>query len=199
MRVKHETAIRAFVSFDGINVSLTSINSEGTATTSDLAITTYKILSTLQTAIEALGWTVELSNSSYATEPTLLLRPIFAQDALSPSTADLYLADMYEGVKLINQDMIERTDDGYFPVGSNNIFVWYKAGYTLPTDESDGTLPAGLLLIVHQLLNDVLSTRDKTGEFQSESLGDYSYSRGQIVSAIQNRKKDLDYYRRVTI
>lgn len=100
-----------------------------------------------------------------------------------------------------------------FPSGSKNIFVWFKAGYTLPSDASDGppavaasdgTLPAGLALLVHQIIQDTLSSTKINSNMQSESIGDYSYSLratadGAIASAIENRKRELNQYRKVSI
>jgi len=201
-----------------------------------------KVLSTLKTAIEAVsGWEVTLNSSDYEGEPTIMLRPIYAQDALDPSQADLILPDEPEAVKVIAEDTIElasRGDYGRFcegersggfgggsivqgfnatpgigagfPSGSANIFIWYKAGYTLPSDAagetpaSDGTLPQGLALIVHQVLQDVLSSTKFNSNLKSESIKNYSYTlsavdKDAVLSAVTNRKKDLNFYRRVTI
>ena len=95
-----------------------------------------------------------------------------------------------------------------FPPGSKNIFVWFKAGYTLPTDSVTGDLPDGLSLIVHQCLSDAISSIKLNSNLQSESIGDYSYSlrslqsgkaSAAILSVIENHKRDLNAYRRVSI
>ena len=93
-----------------------------------------------------------------------------------------------------------------FPPGSKNIFVWFTAGYTLPSDSpaSDGTLPAGLALLVNQIIADCLASTKINSNMSSESIGDYSYSlrsttQGAVGSAIENRKRDLNQYRRVSI
>src|SRR5574343_1611480 len=60
------TTKRASVSFDGTNLSLMSVNASGTETLTDLPVATYKILSTLATAIEAVsGWEVTLDSTDY--------------------------------------------------------------------------------------------------------------------------------------
>jgi hypothetical protein len=238
------TTKRASVSFDGTNLSLMSVSNTGTETLTDKPVSTSKILSTLKTAIEAVtGWEVTLNSADYDGEPSNMLRPIYAQDALDPNMANLLLPDHPEAVKLISEDTIElatklepdmfarRSDargsgfgggsivpgfdatpgiGGGFPAGTANIFIWYKAGYTLPSDTSgetpasDGTLPQGLALIVHEILQDVLSSTKLNSNLQSESIGGYSYSlrsaaNGAVASAIENRKKDLNLYRRVSI
>jgi len=223
------TTKRASVSFDGTNLSLMSINSSGTETLTDLPVATSKVLSSLKTAVEAVsGWEVTLDSTDYEGEPSNMLRPLYGAPAYDPDTADLILPDSQEPVKLITEDTIELLTnpvapggfgggsivEGFdatpgigsgFPSGSANVFVWYKAGYTLPTDSpaSDGTLPQGLALIVNQILTDVLSSTKLNSNLQSESIGSYSYSlraavNGAVASAIENRAKDLALYKKVT-
>ncbi len=194
------TATRATVSFDGTNVVLTSVSAAGAETITELPVATYKVLSTLKTAVDALsaaGWSMTISSSLYDNEPTAQLRPIHAMDATG--TADLQVPDDFRDVKQISTDAIEQADGGNFPTGSKNIFIWYKAGYILPTDGSAGTMPPALELVVFQILQDVIAGRQRSGDLQSESLGDYSYSRGAVVSALESRKKDLNQFRRVTL
>lgn len=222
---------RASVSFDGTNLSLMSVDNTGTETLTDLPVATSKTLSALKTAIEAVsGWEVTLNSTDYATEPSSMLRPIFSAPAADGDTADLVLPDSQEAVKLIAEDLIELIHpisfssaesiiQGFanvpgigegFPTGSANVFVWYKAGYTLPSDASgetpasDGTLPPGLALIVHQIMQDVLSSTKLNSNLQSESIGGYSYSlrsdsQGAVASAVRNRARDLDAYMKVTL
>ncbi len=222
---------RASVSFDGTNLSLMSVDNTGTETLTDLPVATSKTLSALKTAIEAVsGWEVTLNSTDYAMEPSSMLRPIFSAPAADGDTADLVLPDSQEAVKLIAEDLIElirpisfsSTESiiqGFanvpgigegFPTGSANVFVWYKAGYTLPSDASgetpasDGTLPPGLALIVHQIMQDVLSSTKLNSNLQSESIGGYSYSlrsdsQGAVASAVRNRARDLDAYMKVTL
>ncbi len=228
------TTKRASVSFDGTNLSLMSINTSGTETLTDLPVATYKVLSSLATAVEAVsGWEVTLDSTDYEGEPSNMLRPLYGAPAYDPDTADLVLPDSQEPVKLITEDTIELLTDpsapggfggdsivrGFdatpgigsgFPSGAANVFVWYRAGYTLPSDASgetpasDGTLPQGLALIVNQILTDVLSSTKLNSNLQSESIGGYSYSlraaaNGAVASAIENRAKDLALYKVVTL
>lgn len=228
------TTKRASVSFDGTNLSLMSVNSSGTETLTDLPVATSKVLSSLKTAVEAVsGWHVTLDSTDYEGEPSNMLRPLYGSPAYDPDTADLILPDSQEPVKLIREDVIELLSDprapggfgdnsiveGFdatpgigsgFPSGAANVFVWYRAGYTLPSDASeetpasDGTLPPGLALLVHQILQDVLSSTKLNSNLQSESIGGYSYSlraaaNGAVASAIENRAKDLALYKAVTL
>lgn len=227
------TTKRAGVSFDGTTLSLMSINTSGTETLTDLPVATSN-LSSLKTAVEAVsGWSVTLDSTDYEGEPSNMLRPLYGAPAYDPDTADLILPDSQEPVKLISEDMIELLGgasypggfgdnsivEGFdatpgigsgFPSGAANIFVWYKAGYTLPSDASgetpasDGTLPPGLALIVHQIMQDVMSSTKLNSNLQSESIGGYSYSlrsdsQGAVASAVRNRARDLDAYMKVTL
>lgn len=219
--------LRATVSVDGTNVSLTAIAIDGTVTTTDLAIATYKTLAALKAQVDATtGWLMTITDSAYNNEPTAFIRPLFGQDASDEAEADLYIPDAPATVRLVsaNDGVLELvapattqrdtrfapiappTLDEGFPEGTANIFVWYKAGYTLPTDSpaSAGTIPAGLELLVQQILQDVLSSRGLNSNLQSESISGYSYSLratdgGAVASAIENRKRELNQYRRVSI
>lgn len=93
-----------------------------------------------------------------------------------------------------------------FPPGTKNIFVWFTAGYTMPSDSpaSDGTLPGGLALLTNQIIFDCIASSKINSNMSSESIGDYSYSlraslKGAVGSAIENRKRDLNQYKRVSI
>lgn len=91
-----------------------------------------------------------------------------------------------------------------FPPGTQNVFAWFKAGYVLPSDTSEGTLPPGLELIVHQIMQDTLLSTKLNSNISSESIGDYSYSlnksaNGSIGAAIENRKRDLNRYRVIAL
>ena len=226
----------ATLSFDGTSLTLASIAADGTETLATLAVATYKSLSALQTAINALtGWTCTLQNQAAGNLPATFLRPIYGQDALSPGQADLIMPDSPSAVKIISEDMIEIINSEQFPQwdifpnaqlpnrmsalqpsltpptfsygfppGSKNVFVWFKAGYDLPTDSVDGTLPAGLLLTAHQIIWDVLGSTKLNSNMSSERIGDYSYNLreslpGAVGSAITNRRRDLNQYRRVSI
>ena len=231
------TTKRASVTFDGTNLSLMSVSSSGTETLTDLPVATSKVLSALKTAVEAVsGWEVTLDSTDYEGELSNMLRPLYGAPACDPDTADLVLPDLQEPVKLITEDTIELMKsiefhngahgfgggsivEGFdatpgigsgFPSGAANVFVWYRAGYTLPSDASgeipasDGTLPQGLALLVHQILQDVLSSTKLNSNLQSESIGGYSYSlrsaaNGAVASSIENRSKDLSLYKKVIL
>ena len=204
---------------------LTEVSTAGAETKTELAVATYKTLLDLKTKIDTIsGWSCTLDSTDYNGEAASFLRPIYGQEAWDKSTADLVLPDDTASVKIVSEDMIELVgpagfprdtsqadtvprdwDTAGFPEGIANIFVWFKAGYTIPTDAAEGTLPAGLELLVHEVVSDLVASRSINSLLQSERIGGYSYSLRTggdglaIASAIENRKKELNAYRRVSM
>ena len=114
--------------------------------------------------------------------------------------------------------MVPPTFSYGFPPGSKNIFVWFTAGYTMPVDASvgppavvasDGTIPPGLELVTQQIIQDILLSTDLNTNVKTEHMGSWSRSINEvrhsgtmslaIGSAIENRKRDLNQYRRVSL
>ena len=185
--IKNTTAQQANVTIDGTNCILLSFNTSGVETTTTLALATYKTLATLKTAIELIsGWTV-LWQSSYSGTPSLHIRPFYGADASSPSSASINIPYNKSAVSLLDDCTILAEDFCHFPDGRANIFVRYTAGYTLVSDAAAGTEPAGLVLLANTVLQDLFQSKGQSGQFRSESLGDYSYSRGEITGFIEAR------------
>lgn len=198
-------AVRATTAFDGTSLSLVSVKTDGSMSPDLLPVATSKTIATLNAAAELKGWSATLDSPNYANEPSSLIKPFASRDALYPTEADIEVPEDPEPVRVVDDDCILRPDGLEFPVGIQTVFVWYKAGYTLPTDESAGTLPPGLEMVAFQILSDALASRAINSLLQSESLGDYSYSlrSGQggaaLASAIRNRQKDLNLFRKATL
>ena len=107
--------------------------------------------------------------------------------------------------------MVPPTFSYGFPPGSKNVFVWFVAGYTMPSDTpgASWTLPSGLELTTQQVIQDVLLSTDLNTNVKSEHMGSWSRSINEvrhsgtmslaIGSAIENRKRDLNPYRRVSL
>jgi hypothetical protein len=221
----------ANVSCDGTSLSLVEMSSLGVEKITDITLAG-KTIATLKTAVELVaGWGMTILSTDWENKAAALLRPLYGQDALSPSTADVVVPDKPAAIKVVIDDAITLVSpapsavwrnyaptapsdvEWGFPTGIANVFCWYKAGYVLPTDAvdgppavaaSDGTLPPGLALVGHQILSDVLGSIQLNSNMQSESIGDYSYTlratdKGAVASAVENRKKDLNQYRRVSI
>lgn len=201
----------ASVSVTDTSVYLHSVSTAGVATDTTIALATYKTVTALHTQIETVsGWSAVIS-SGMDTRPTTLLRPMWADDATSPISAELTIASDSSKMRisLTSQRAIESADGFCFPWGRRNIFVWYTAGYTLPVDNAGhtaltttGDLPGGLIVAVNSIVNDVYQARRRDRTLRSESLGDYSYTNasgpgdGLVVGAVEAHAHELSPYRR---
>lgn len=213
--------LHADVSYDGTNVILHSIDSTGTEATSSLAIATYKLASTMATAISAVtDWSGE-AQTNYTGTPMILLKKETGLPALSTDYAMLQAPDE-DGVEVriaaesnrtiernigIGNSSVFRTGSDLiaFPRGTKNVFVWYVAGYTLPVDNAGhtalttaGNVPGGLTQAVNMIIKHVIAEGTTSGAFKSESLGDYSYTRmdADISNAISMYWNYLNPYTR---
>lgn len=219
------TGLHADVTFDGTSVILHSIDATGTEATSTLAIATYKIASTMATAINLVsGWTAE-AQTNFTSTPMILVRKETGLPAKSNDYAMLGAADE-DGIEVRimagsdrtierNLDLgssvyVDGADFVHFPMGSANIFVWYVAGYTLPVDNAGhttlttaGNVPGGLTQAVNMVIKTVIGEGKVGGAYKSESLGDYSYTKADTVtgvsSAITLYRNYFNPYMRITI
>ena len=98
--------------------------------------------------------------------------------------------------------------EGGFPKGLMNIYVNYRAGYTMPVDASagppivaasDGTLPPGLEMLAQLIIKDIFSGIGIHSMLKNDHIGEYSYGLADVASAVQGRRKDLNQYRRVVL
>ena len=214
MTVEFTGGEEASVSVNGSSVLLHSVSTAGVVTDTTLAIATYKTCTTMAAAISLIaGWSCVIE-PSMSTRPTAMLRPMWSEDATSPTTAILTVASESEKVRvsLASASTIENVNYWSFPYGRQNIFVWYSAGYTLPVDnaghtalETAGNLPGGLISAVNGIVADAFRSRDKNRTLNSESMGDYSYSNasgavaGMVVSAVESHSRELSPYIRKSL
>lgn len=196
-KVKNTSAIWANVSVkDGV-MYLNSTNSSGTdAAESTIALATYKIISTLATQIATIsGWacTVDTGQDAWA---SLLIRDIDGEWAVSPNDVTLEVPDEPEQARISSEtnQCIEMVSPSIFPAGSKNIFIWYKAGYTLPAPIASsvapttaGDVPNDLTYICNDIIKQCLgASKQEVGVYNSERIGNYSYSIGpETRAAIQ--------------
>lgn len=198
----------ADVTVDATNCTLHHVDNSGDEQSTALALATYKTVATLATAIDAVsGWTT-VTRGGHDNEPTLFLMPVYGADALSPDYPTLEVPDDSYNVRIVSETdrLIERTAGFAFPCGRSNVFAWYKAGYTLPVDNAEhtalataGNVPKGLTLLVNQAIFDVYSARAHDAAMKSEKIGDYSYTRGAVESAVTIREAELQNYMKVDI
>jgi len=198
----------ADVTVDATNALLHTLSDVGVEASSELALATYKTISTLSAAIELVsGWSTSVYSGTNDLA-TLFLKPIYGEDALSPTSASLEVPDSSYSVRLVEgtNRMIEQVNLYRFLTGRSNVFCWFMAGYTLPVDNDEytglataGNVPGGLTNTANAIISDVFKSRKKDSTMQSEHLGDYSYSRADVQSAVEQHRKDLSFYSKIGI
>jgi hypothetical protein len=199
------SAVLASVDLQPPRLTLVSAATDGTDSTDDITLTglTMDELAVLVAAVSDWALTVSANRGSY---PATQLQPISAGDAKSTSDIDFEHPDEYEEARIMAESdgMIELVRS-CFPRGRSNVFVWYRAGYELPSETGglldNGTVPQGLELVVNQIVADVLDGADTDGALKSEKLGDYSYTQdGSATStAVKRYEKELWPWKRKRI
>ena len=107
---------------------------------------------------------------------------------------------------------IERRYGTPFAMGLSNIFVWFKAGYTLPVDSSThdslataGTIPSDLSHAVNAIVKAMIDGSDDIlGASEGGNVADYNYritpgGRSILSRAIEENMPALMPYRRVAL
>jgi len=183
------SGLHADISFDGTTFTLHYITSAGTETTNTtITAADNAQISDLENALEAIsGWSATVRGGN-STQPTTLIKPFRARWCLNPDSMTMEVPDTGDGldVELVSETnrAIATTYGRSFPKGRSNIFVWYKAGYTLPVGTTsvttEGTVPKGLTLVANQIINDVYMSRKDDLTLKSKKLGDYSWTRGDV-------------------
>lgn len=179
--IRDSSLYQDYIGTDGVPTHATAV-----------AFSASKTMTALAAAV-ASGWTLTVA-SGKDSEATVLLKPMDAVQCLDPDTADLEIADLTDGVKLVensNQSIERLGGFSTFPCGRSNIFVWYQAGYTLPvgtvSETEVGNVPDDLELICNTITKSVLdASKQKLGAMQSEKIGNYSYALGAGSRAIIN-------------
>lgn len=164
-----------------------------------LAWSSYATLSTLATAIEALdaNWTAEVT-SGMDSYPTTWLFPDQTQTVITPKRAELRVPDTMVSAWLDSDYHAGlRRESGLW---HGMVFVYYEAGYTLPTeDPTDGNLPDDLVLVTNAIVKDVYDSISTTAGLESEKIGDYSYKMANVAkdvdSAVAARLEELTPFR----
>lgn len=176
-----DDATQAYVSFDGTNVTLTI--ADGTnAGTDDLAVGTYTTLGDLRDAIVAVGksWTATVQGA-YSGYQTAKLRKC-GNKAAYDQYAYLVMPDEPEDAWKVNLESenegIIMLKHGVFPVGTDNVYVEYAAGYA--------TIPVGLQQICAEAVQAMYYAGQRDGGLRSESLGDYSWAAADSAGGILN-------------
>ena len=202
LRINAASLQHASVDSNGASVELTQINTTGIVVQTDFKVSTYANVSSLSDAINALtDWTGTVQGS-YDDALTQLIKPSYGEDALDNDYAMLQVPYDTVGVRISSESNYHiELKNGCFPCGHSNVFVWWTAGYVLAQDNDQhsaltvtGNVPGGLTLVCNQIVKDILDQEQEDVNMTEEKLGDYSYVRNNILSAIDRRWKDLSSY-----
>lgn len=202
--IYNSDAVHADVEIASTKLVLHSLSAAGVETETELLYSAYATLTLLSAAVNAVGgWTSTLIGN-YGSYAPLLVKQVKSTPALYPERVWLEIPQSYEEVELQSgtDRAISLRNGGWFPCGVNNIFVWYKAGYTLPNDTgTNGNLPNGLTLIVNEIVGDLFYASRNNNSYKSESIGDHSWTLNDemIKSAVSSRSGQLTPYRRIEL
>lgn len=176
----------------GTTVQLDSIASDATVSNDTTTLT--GTITDLAAVIDALtGWSVTVE-AAESTQAAILIRPVQGVWCLSPDTADLDIPDELIPARLMegSEQSIQTTQGRCFPMGTSNVFTWFKAGYTLPVDNAQGSalttvgnVPKDLTLITNSIIKLSIDWADQEiGGMESEKFSRYSYKIRQGGAAI---------------
>ena len=183
---------------------LDSIDTTGVETHTTITLSDYPTIGLLKTEVETnTGWSVT-PESGKTTEPSQIIRPFDGEWALDAADVDFSIPDKtyYARLSAESNQTIERGARSTFPVGTANVFTWYKAGYTLPVDkanhadlETAGNVPDDLMLIAVEISKLVYeSSTEEIGSMESEKTQTYSYKiRPGAAAMIQAALKDHEF------
>jgi hypothetical protein len=174
--------LRATVEVQDDGIVLSRFASDGTEAATTLAFADYPTASDMATQVSSeTGWTGTVGTNWITAD----LHRMGGQDAKGlgvpltyPSESDIeYRIDEDTGiVEIIGGGAYGWPGwgecPGKFPNGYQNILVHYTAGY------ADGSIPADLEQIAIMIVADLYHAGEHDGTLKSESLGDYSYTRG---------------------
>lgn len=205
----------ASVQFDGSTFTLISFNSSGTQSTNTVAISSNATIADVQTAINAVtDWSMSIDRSDRSTDSSAFIRPITSAYANSSSAFEVRLP-----INGLTVELADRSDrgvlispantitgsfsSGAWPAGYRNVFFWYNAGYTFPTDAdpSLSTVPKDLQLAAAQIVQDVIDLADISTVVTDFKLADYSQKLNAVTvaNAVRGHGASIDRYRRVPI
>ena len=157
------------------------------------------------------GWSAKVL-SNLGTKPSITIRPLLTGYCVYPDTFILETVDEFEECQKCAQSdrSIQRRYGVPFPPGLSNVLLWYKAGYTLPVDNTDhaslsvaGTVPSDLTQAINAIVKAIIDgSDDLLGGSQGGSIGDYNYqlspsARSIMSVALAENMPALMPYRRV--
>lgn len=215
LEIENTTAQYASCYVSETGLSLQSVTSGVQTLTAELTWATYPTITLLAAAVAAVsGWTSSVM-TGMGDQPSNMIRPGLTGYCVSPDTFTLEIPDEIEECRLCanTERSVERRFGSVFPAGLSNIFAWYRAGYTLPVDNSEhsnlataGDVPGDLTQAVNTIVKAVIDgSDDLLGGSQGGSVGgDYSYTlteggRSILSKAIDEAMPVLQRYRRLAL
>lgn len=199
VKLSGTTAARATVAVIENAIVLRKVVS-GVTTRNELVFSDYVTLAAMETAAEALGYTVDIT-SSYTTYPSA---DLLLQGARSIRDKTAYLRIPSESetdyeIDIGNQGLLYNPYG--WTVGNANIFITYQAGYSV--------IPEPLESACLELVKTMKDLAERDQSVKSEKIGDYAYTTadrvGTVFSATGNQKTasmvmtKLEAYRRPLI
>lgn len=199
------SAVRANFYTSETALVLTQVSAAGVTTTNTLLLATYPTMSTLVTAINLIsGFSATLSNDAPSDE---LCPTIYGDFISNGNSIGLYYPSFTTPMRNLNRDAgivgfpgtgwtqwggwgywTGGTGSGAFgswgsgswgsafmPAGFQGILIKYRAGYD--------TIPADIVQLVNEIVAFMVYQANGNTTMQSESIGDYSYTRGDWLKA----------------
>lgn len=179
--------ISAHVSVAGGSINLVVVGGANEGS-DQLTLSTYTTMALLKTAIEALskGWSCTIQNE----EQPKSLRPV-SYDAITTSGEYVYLQGADDGIDFtISESSTGILWRGHgWPCGTRSVYADYRAGYE--------TIPAPLETAANSVAADIVRSARRDGALQSETLGDYSWTRAAAWNVLDAHKASLGMFRKV--
>lgn len=191
----------ATASCDGTTLACFTV-AAGVPATTNLTLESYPTITLLIAALPSgFSGTVQ---SGMGSEPSRFIKPFFAEQLHDGQTFDIETPEDSVRVEMSWNEPDTIAGHAVFHSGVNTVFVMYTAGYDLPSEEAPGNLPPALIQAVHEIMRDVHSSAGADGTMQSETLGDYSYTRNSgeestLRKIVQSYSDKLSPFRRLSI
>jgi hypothetical protein len=177
-------------------VELMHITAAGAETFNSVA-TDGKTVTELSSCVGAIsGWTMTVE-SGWGDYSAALIRPRL-EWTVSTDDLDVDIADEAASARIVpeGEDLIELLYS-CFPAGRSNVFAWWDAGYTLPTEGGEetgnGEVPQGLELVANSAVRDLFKARKKDTTRKSFKLADYAETldTNSVRATVQTYQKEL--------
>lgn len=199
------SAVFSSVSCNASAITLNWSDIYGSDNTVDIVLSSYPILSQLETQIETnTGWNFEL-NTAYSNAASVFITPIDNEEATN-NNVDIDVVSTH-GIKARLTNNRELILDNC----ASDIYVKYIAGYTMPQDnvghtalDVAGNVPKDLTMVAIMCASELLKygSDNSAGTLKSESLGDYSYTKfddAQMTTLIKKYSEILSKYMKLWV